>query len=131
MAPYHKSSSGRFMHLGMSLFFLSFSVGYLFPEPSIILHAFALIVSTASCFIVISTIISIANKIYLSRTIFYLCLFPFLMWLAGPEIWKSVTTPVTARFTAFLLGAGFFVAWVIPNAPKLKSQKRKNARAGT
>jgi len=104
MTPYRRSLGGRLMLLSMGLFFLSFGIGTIISDPDTALKAFVLLVMIASTVIIFAVPISFSTDAYIAKTVFWLCVFPFLVWLVGPMIWDSIG--VHGIVEKFLFGMG-------------------------
>ena len=104
MTPYRRSPGGRFMLLGMGLFFLTFGIGTVISDPGLILRVSAIIAMLGACAIVVSVALSLSRNEDNLKLTFWLCVFPFLVWLIGPEIWKSIYEPGPVRTISFVLG---------------------------
>ena len=104
MTPYRRSKGGRLMLLAIGLFFISYGIGIFISDPGIALRAFAVIVMAAITIMIFAVPISFSNNAYTGKTLFYLCVFPFLVWLIGPEISKSLFGPGTVRTLCLTLG---------------------------
>lgn len=104
MTPYRRSKGGRLMLLGIGLFFISYGSGIFISDPGIALRAFSVIMMTGITVMIFAVPISFSNNAYTGKTLFYLCIFPFLVWLIGPEISKSLFGPSTIRTVCLTLG---------------------------
>ena len=104
MTPYRRSKGGRLMLLGIGLFFLSYGIGIFISDPGTALRAFSLIVMAGITVMIFAVPISFSNNAYTGKTIFNLCVIPFLVWHIGPEISKSLFGPSTVRTFCMCMG---------------------------
>lgn len=124
MTPYRRSLGGRLMLLGMGLFFLSFGIGTVISDPDTALRAFTLLVMLASTAIIFAVPISFSTDVHIPKTVFWLCVFPFLVWLVGPLIWDSIGVPGAVQNLLFGMGV---VGLLMASDPRSSNETEADA----
>jgi len=107
MTPYKRTTGGRLMLLSIGLFFLAFGNGVLISDPRLSLQICCLLLMVSLTNIIFAVGLSISNTEnapHAAKFLFTLCVFPFLVWLVGPELVKTLWGPSSMRTISLILG---------------------------
>ena len=107
MTPYKRTTGGRLMLLSIGLFFLAFGNGVLISDPTLSLQVACLLLMASVTNVIFAVGLSISNTEnapHAEKFLFTLCVFPFLVWLVGPELVKTLWGPSTMRTISLILG---------------------------